>query len=147
MKLAMPEWRNHRMVKVTTLNPETLGVPKSTYSRAMRVRASEFLFIAGMAASDPEGNVVGAGDFDAQCKQVFANIEGTLRAAGADWNHVVQFTSYLVDRADQPKFAAWRQHHFPTLFPNQAYPPNTLLIVSGLADPAYLVEVQAIAAL
>jgi enamine deaminase RidA (YjgF/YER057c/UK114 family) len=147
MKLAVSERRNHRMVKVTTHNPETLGVPKSTYSRAMRAQASEFLFIAGMAASDPEGNVVGAGNFDAQCKQVFANIEGALRAAGADWSHVVQFTSYLVDRADQPKFSAWRQHHFPTLFPNRAYPPNTLLIVSGLADPAYLVEVQAIAAL
>ena len=105
------------MVKVTALNPEALGVPKGTYSRAMRVEASEFLFIAGMAASDPDGKVVGAGDFDAQCKQVFANIEAALRAAGADWRHVVQFTSYLVDKADQPKFAAWRQHHLAPAIP------------------------------
>jgi len=39
------------MIKVSALNPETLGTPQGTYSRAMRVQASEFLFIAGMAAS------------------------------------------------------------------------------------------------
>jgi enamine deaminase RidA (YjgF/YER057c/UK114 family) len=135
------------MVNVTALNPDTLGIPKGPYSRAMRVQASEFLFIAGMAASDPDGNVVAAGDFDGQCKQAFANIEAALRAAGAGWGNVVQFTSYLVDRADQPKFSAWRQHHFPAMFPNKIYPPNALLIVSGLAHADYRIEVQAIAAL
>lgn len=135
------------MVDIAALNPDTLGVPKSTYSRAMRVHAQELLFIAGMAASDADDNVVGAGDFDAQCKQVFANIEAALRAAGGGWGNVVQFTSYLVDRADQPKFSAWRSHHFPAMFPNKVYPPNALLIVSGLAHADYRVEVQAIAAL
>jgi enamine deaminase RidA (YjgF/YER057c/UK114 family) len=135
------------MVRIAALNPDALGMPKGTYSRAMRVQAQELLFIAGMAASDPDGNVVGAGDFDAQCAQAFANIEAALRAAGGGWGNVVQFTSYLVDRADQPRFSAWRQHHFPTMFPNTAYPPNALLIVSGLAHPDYRVEVQAIAAL
>jgi enamine deaminase RidA (YjgF/YER057c/UK114 family) len=135
------------MVRITALNPETLGAPKGTYSRAMRVQASEFLFIAGMAASDREGNVVAADDFDGQCKQAFANIEAALHAAGAGWGNVVQFTSYLVDRAYLPKFAAWRQHHFPAMFPNRIYPPNALLIVNGLAHSDYCVEVQAIAAL
>lgn len=135
------------MVTITTLNPETLGVPRSTYSRAMRVTASEFLFVAGMAASDSDGNVVAARDFDGQCKQVFANIEAALHAAGAGFGNVVQFTSYLVDRTDLPKFASWRQHHFPAMFPNRIYPPNTLLIVDGLAHADYRVEVQAIAAL
>jgi enamine deaminase RidA (YjgF/YER057c/UK114 family) len=135
------------MVRITALNPEALGAPKGTYSRAMRVQASEFLFIAGMAASDSEGNVVAAHDFDGQCKQAFANIEAALQAAGAGWGNVVQFTSYLIDRADLPKFAAWRQHHFPAMFPNKIYPPNALLIVNGLAHIDYCVEVQAIAAL
>ena len=135
------------MIKVTALNPESLGAPQGPYSRAMRVQASEFLFIAGMAASASDGSVVGANDFDGQCRQVFANIESALRAAGADWGNVVQFTSYLVDRADVPKFAAWRKHHFPTMFPNRCYPPNALLIVNGLAHPDYRVEVQAIAAI
>lgn len=135
------------MVRITALNPEALGAPKGTYSRAMRVQAPEFLFIAGMASSDSEGRVVAAHDFDGQCKQAFANIEAALHAAGAGWSNVVQFTSYLVDRADLPKFAAWRQHHFPAMFPNRIYPPNALLIVNGLAHIDYCVEVQAIAAL
>jgi len=134
------------MVTVTALNPDALGMPQGTYSRAMRVQASEFLFIAGMAASDRDGNVVGANDFDAQCRQVFGNIEATLKAAGANWGHVVQFTSYLVDRADIPRFSAWRKHHFSAMFPNKVYPPNALLIVNGLAHRDYVVEVQAIAA-
>ncbi len=135
------------MVTITALNPETLGVPQGSYSRAMRAQASEFLFIAGMAASDSAGDVVAAGDFDGQCKQVFANIEAALHAAGAGFGNVVQFTSYLTDRAYLPKFATWRQHHFPAMFPNKIYPPNALLIVNGLAHIDYCVEVQAIAAL
>jgi enamine deaminase RidA (YjgF/YER057c/UK114 family) len=146
IKLAASMRRN-QMAKIAALNPDTLGVPQGTYSRAMRVQASEFLFIAGMASSDSGGNVVAAHDFDGQCKQVFSNIEAALHAAGAGWGNVVQFTSYLVDRADQPKFASWRQHHFPAMFPNKIYPPNALLIVNGLAHRDYLVEVQAIAAL
>ena len=106
------------MAKIVTLNPDALGAPKGAYSRAMRAQASEFLFIAGMASADSDGNVVAASDFDGQCRQVFANIERALHAAGADWRNVVQFTSYLVDRADIPTFAAWRHHHFPAMFPN-----------------------------
>lgn len=135
------------MIKVTALNPQALGAPQGTYSRAMRVQASEFLFIAGMAASDSNGNVVAANDFDGQCRQAFANIEAALHAAGAGFGNVVQFTSYLIDRADIPKFSTWRKHHFPAMFPDQVYPPNALLIVSGLAHSDYRVEIQAIAAL
>jgi enamine deaminase RidA (YjgF/YER057c/UK114 family) len=145
--LARFEWRNHFMIKVTALNPDALGTPQGTYSRAMRVQASEFLFIAGMASSDNSDNVVTAGNFDGQCRQTFANIEAALHAVGAGWGNVVQFTSYLTDRADIPNFSTWRKHHFPAMFPNKAYPPNTLLIVNGLAHGDYRVEVQAIAAL
>jgi len=135
------------MIKVTALNPEALGAPQGTYSRAMRVQASEFLFIAGMAASDSDGNIVAKNDFDGQCRQAFANIESALSAAGAGFGNVVQFTSYLVDRADIPKFSTWRKHHFPAMFPNKIYPPNALLIVNGLAHADYRVEIQAIAAI
>jgi enamine deaminase RidA (YjgF/YER057c/UK114 family) len=48
---------------------------------------------------------------------------------------------------DIEKFGAYRQREFPKLFPNGAYPPNTLMIISRLANPAFRVEVQAVAAL
>jgi hypothetical protein len=52
-----------------------------------------------------------------------------------------------VDPVLIPRFMDWRLRHFPRLFGDAAYPPNTLLIVSRLVDPAFLVEVQTIAVL
>jgi enamine deaminase RidA (YjgF/YER057c/UK114 family) len=135
------------MPEIKIVNPDVLGKPMGQYSQVTRVKASEFLFVAGQLAGDKDGNIVGAGDFDAQCQQVFTNIEAALRSQGADWAHVVQFTTYLVHSQDIAKFMAYRLREFPRLFPNGVYPPNTLLIVDRLVQEAFLVEVQTIAAL
>jgi len=135
------------MADITIYNPETLGRPLGQYTQVTRVRASEFLFIAGQLAADRAGNVVGEGDFDAQCEQVFGNIELALRSAGAGWGNVVLFTTYLVHSQDIPKLMQYRLRAFPKFFPNGAYPPNTMLMVDRLVQEAFLVEVQAIAAL
>jgi enamine deaminase RidA (YjgF/YER057c/UK114 family) len=135
------------MPDVMILNPDTLGKPLGQYSQIARVKASEFLFIAGQVASDKEGKVVGADDFDAQCVQTFANIEAALKSQGAGWANVVQFTTYLVHSQDIPKFMKYRLREFPRMFPNGGYPPNTLLMVDRLVHEAFLVEVQPIAAL
>jgi enamine deaminase RidA (YjgF/YER057c/UK114 family) len=105
------------------------------------------VFIAGQTATDRDGKIVGAGDLDAQCKQVFANIEAALQSVGATWTNVVHFTNYLVNRDDQPRFVKYRLGVFPTMFPNGAYPPNTILFIDKLLHKEFLVEVQAIAAL
>jgi hypothetical protein len=42
---------------------------------------------------------------------------------------------------------AWRQREFPKLFPNGAYPPNTLLMIDRLVKEELLIEVSAVAAL
>jgi enamine deaminase RidA (YjgF/YER057c/UK114 family) len=60
---------------------------------------------------------------------------------------VVQFTTYLVDTRDIPKFFEFRLREFPKMFPDGVYPPNTLLIVSRLVEEPFLVEVQTVAAL
>jgi enamine deaminase RidA (YjgF/YER057c/UK114 family) len=128
-------------------NPDTLGTPLGQYSQITRVKASEFLFIAGSLAADREGNSVGIGDFDAQCVQVFANIEKALAAEGAGWGNIVQFTTYLVHSQDIANFMTYRLREFPNFFPNGAYPPNTLLMVDRLVQEEFLVEVQTIAAI
>ncbi len=135
------------MADITIYNPETLGRPLGQYTQVTRVRASEFLFIAGQLAADRAGNVVGEGDFDAQCEQVFGNIEAALRSAGAGWGNVVQFTTYLVHSQDIPKFMAYRTREFPKLFAGGAYPPNTLLMIDRLVQEQFLIEVSAVAAL
>jgi len=139
--------RRPHMADIRILNPDTLGKPLGQYSHMTRVKASEFLFIAGMLSAGADGKIVGEGDFDAQCSQVFANISAALASAGAGWGNVVQFTTYLVHSQDIARFMTWRLREFPRMFPDEKYPPNTLLIVDRLVQEPFLVEVQTVAAL
>jgi len=134
-------------VQINIYNLAELGSPMGQYSHVTRVKASEFLFIAGMVAGNSKGEIIGDGDFDAQAAQAFANIAAALKSAEAGWSNVVQFTTYLVHSQDIPKFMAFRQREFPKMFVNGRYPPNTLLMVDRLVKEPFLIEVQAIAAL
>jgi len=133
------------MPNIQILNPDSLGKPLGQYSQITRVKASEFLFIAGQVGSDKEGRA--AADFDAQCTQVFANLGAALASQGASFANVVEFTTYLVHSQDIAKFMAFRSREFPRLFGGAAYPPNTLLIIDRLVREEFLIEVSAIAAL
>lgn len=135
------------MAEIKIVNPETLGKPLGQYSQITRVKASEFIYIAGQVGVDKDGKLVGAGDFDAQCAQTFANIETALKSCGAGWGNLVEFTTYLVHSQDIPKFMQFRLREFPRMFANGVYPPNTLLIVDRLVQEPLLVEVQTVAAL
>ena len=127
------------MAEIRIYNPDTLGKPLGQYSHVARVKAAELLFIAGMVSAGK--------DIDAQCAGVFPQIEKALQSAGAGWGNVVQFTTYLVHSQDIPGFMQFRLREFPRMFPNGAYPPNTLLVIDRLVQEQFLVEVQAIAAL
>jgi enamine deaminase RidA (YjgF/YER057c/UK114 family) len=135
------------MAQLQIYNPDTLGTPLGQYSHVTRVKANEFLFIAGMLSANKAGEIIGANDFDAQCAQVFANVEAALKSAGAGWGNVVQFTTYLVHSQDIPKFMTYRLREFPKMFANGLYPPNTLLMVDRLVQEPFLVEVQTVAAI
>jgi enamine deaminase RidA (YjgF/YER057c/UK114 family) len=135
------------MADIRIFNPDGLNKPRSPYMQVARVKTSELAYIAGQVAVDTGGNLVGAGDFAAQCAQVFANIHAGLRSVGADWKNVVEFTSYLVRAQDVPAFVDYRRQSFPSMFPDGAYPPNTLLVIDRLAHESYLLEVQTVAAL
>ena len=133
------------MADIHILNPDTLGKPLGQYSQITRVKASEFLFIAGQVGADKDGKA--AIDFDAQCSQTFANLGAALASQGAGFANVVEFTTYMVHSQDIAKFMAWRTREFPKLFANGAYPPNTLLIIDRLVREDFLIEVSAVAAL
>ena len=135
------------MPEITISNPDALGKPLGQYSQIARVKASEFLFIAGQVASDRSGKSIVENEFDAQCRQVFANIEAALKSQGARFANVAEFTTYLVHSQDIPKFMQFRLREFPRMFPSGAYPPNTLLIVDRLVQEQFLIEVQTVAAL
>jgi enamine deaminase RidA (YjgF/YER057c/UK114 family) len=129
---------------IEILNPPGLGPALGPYSQIARVKASEFLFLSGQVGGDLSGKV--AEGFEEQCAQTYANIETLLKSVDAGWGNVVQFTSYLVDPADIPKYMAYRRHAYPKFFPSGVYPTHTLVVVDRLVQPGLLVEVHTVAA-
>ena len=136
------------MAEIEIFNPESLAAPGGAYSHVARVSGGTTLvMIAGQIAMDRDRTLVGAGDFEAQCDQVFANLGVALDAAGARWSNVVRCMTFLTRREDIPRLREWREREFPKLFPDGAFPPNTLLVVNGLATEELLLEVQVSAAI
>lgn len=131
----------------TLVNPAQAPRPLGAYSNAVRVKAGELIYIAGQVGVDAQGNLVGKGDVQTQTRQVFANLGQILTSLGASFSNVIEFTTYLVGRESVQPFMAARTELFPRLFPQQDYPPNTLLIVQGLVREELLVEIKAVAAL
>ncbi len=132
-----------RQVVFTDDAPQPLGA----YSQAIRVRAGELIYLAGQVGIDRSGNLPGDGDVAAQTRQTFENLGQVLRAVGASFSNVVEFTTYLVGREAVQPFLEARAALFSTLFPDGDYPPNTLLVVDGLVREDFLVEIKAVAAL
>jgi enamine deaminase RidA (YjgF/YER057c/UK114 family) len=130
---------------VTYLNPPSSTPPAGMYSHVARMAPGELAFIAGQVAVDGSGASVGVGDVAAQTNQVFANIGAILKDLGADFEQVVQLTTYLTGADTIPAFMSARATLFPKLFPGGKYPPNTLLVIDRLVKPEFLIEVAAIA--
>lgn len=110
------------------------------YVHAMR--AGRTIYVAGQVARDEQGELVAPGDAAGQMRQVIANLDSVLRAAGARPEHVVKITTYLVDPADGPAVAAARGRYF-----GEHRPPHTGLVVAALGAPEVRVELEVIAVL
>ncbi len=123
-----------QVIRPTTVHPVT------AYSHA--IRNGNLLHIAGQVARDGQGNLVGKGDVAAQAEQVFANLKAVVEAAGGTMAHIAKITTFTTSLAYRPIIADVRARYFP------ADPPaSTFLVISSLADPAYLLEVDAVAVL
>ena len=121
------------------LNPPTLN--RSTYSHAAAVEGGTLIVTAGQVAFDAAGKVVGVGDIQAQAHKVFENLREALRAAGADFGDVIKVTTYVTDAPSLAVARDIRMTYFT--FPEQ--PASTGLVVSRLAHPDLLIEVEAMA--
>ncbi len=103
-------------------------------------KAGDAAYIAGQIALDTEGNLVGQGDVGAQTHQVYTNLQAILEELGGSLTDIVKLTTYLTDRRHLDALRSVRNSFF-----SDPFPPNTLLFVSGLAQPDYLVEIEAVA--
>jgi len=121
------------------INPSTMAKPTG-YSYAVKKRGTP-VFISGQVALAADGTLVGPGDAAAQTEQAFANLRTVVEACGGHMDDIVKITVFVTDAAFRPAVAAARQRHFA----EGAYPASTYLVVSALAIPALLVEIEAVA--
>jgi enamine deaminase RidA (YjgF/YER057c/UK114 family) len=129
---------------IRRLNPPALGTPPG-YSQVVEVAASRLVFISGQTASDEHGNVVGKGDFAAQAEQVFRNLSAALDAAAFTATNLVKLTVFLRDMGNLGVYREARNRFFATVTPVAA-PAVTLIEVSRLYGPEFLIEIEAVAA-
>jgi len=125
-----------------TIQPKSLNDPRPRYSQAILTEGSKLLFIAGQTPSDKDGNVVGKGDIKAQTRQVFDNIKAVLEAAGGSLDSLVMTTTYITDRQYREGYNEVRRGMY-----KKDPPTSTLVIVKGLANEDYLIEIAGIAVL
>jgi enamine deaminase RidA (YjgF/YER057c/UK114 family) len=106
------------------------------------VRKGRHVVLSGQVALDESGALVGEGDAAAQCEQIFRNVERLLSKAGSGLDDVVLLTCYLSDARHFPAYSAAKRR----IFPGEA-PAGTSVIVAGLLDPRFLLEVEVVAVL
>ncbi|OYW21506.1 MULTISPECIES: RidA family protein [unclassified Sphingomonas] len=127
---------------VAFLNPPALAQPGS-YSHVAMVPAGRQVHLSGQVALDADGALVGRGDLAAQATQVFANVALAMAAAELPITAVFKLTLYVVDLT--PERANIVRAARAACFGAGPYPAATMVGVSALVDPAFLIEVEAIA--
>jgi len=120
----------------TALTPASIAPPASHYPHAVLTRApSEFLHLSGQLGERPDGSI--SDDAKEQALQAWANVRVILEEAGMALADVVKVTSYIVGREH---IRAYVEAHKEVVGDNP--PPWTLVLVEGLGNPEYLVEVD-----
>ena len=122
------------------INPPGVHTPQANYSHVTRV--GDTLYISGQLSLDPDGNLVGQGDAEAQAEQCYRNIKTIVEHFGGSMDDVVKITQYITDLAYRPLVARPRDRHLGTPGPS-----STLVVITGLAIPECLVEIEAVAVL
>lgn len=122
------------------INPDTIAPPIGRYTHAVETGPNtRMLHISGQVGIARDGRI--AQGFGAQCAQIWTNIGAILEAAGMRFTDLIRVTTYLVNAADIPESRAARLQAL-----GEHRPASTLLVISGLATPDYLIEIEAWAA-
>lgn len=127
---------------VTHLNPPEMHNNPAFTQAVVVAGNARTVYVGGQNAVSADGQIVGAGNLVAQTEQVFTNLQTVLAAAGATIHDVIKWNIYVVQGQDfRPAFGVfqrvWGRHPNP--------PAISVLVVAGLANPQFLVEVEAVA--
>jgi enamine deaminase RidA (YjgF/YER057c/UK114 family) len=128
--------------QVQFINPDTLN-KNPAFTNVVAVSGPvKTIYVGGQDAVDGSGTIVGKGDFRAQTEQVLRNIQAALEAAGAELHHVVKWNLFVMQGQDLRSGL----QVFQRVWGNRPNPPTiSSCFVSGLANPDFLLEMDAIA--
>lgn len=121
-------------------NPSGVVTPFGIFSSAAWQPAGRILHLSGQVAQAPDGSLVGRGDIAAQTRQVLTNLQTILASVGGTMDDIVKVTVFVTDMSGLRQVHAVRAEFF-----RPPYPASTLVEVSRLVDPGYLIEIEALA--
>jgi 2-iminobutanoate/2-iminopropanoate deaminase len=127
-------------------SPPEIGPPVGQYSHlALAPADHDLVFIAGQVGTLPDGTMAGPGA-EEQTRQIYRNIGALLAAAGGGPEHLVKVFTMVAGKEQLAGSRAGRAEAFAEWFPGQDWPAQSLIVVSALAAPEIVVEVEAWAA-
>jgi len=124
------------------LTPNTVSAPVGPYSHSYAVDSgrTRTIYLAGQCGTLQDGSIAGDNDMFEQTRQTLLNIEKILAAHGATFGDVIKTTTYVTDIDRRGEVSLARASFLPT-----PPPPSTLIEVSRLVDPNYLIEIEVVA--
>ena len=131
--------RYARAVEIVPRDP--VGVPAASggYANAVEVSgAQRLLFVSGQVPLSADGLVPSG--FEAQCRQVWANVLACLHEAGLGVEHLVKVTTFLSDRSHAQVNSAIRREVLGE------HRPALTVVLTGIFDQEWLLEIEAVAA-
>ena len=140
--LARPHFAAAQTQASRYLNPPSLTKPNG-YTHVVVAPDNRTVYLAGQVALDSTGQLVGGGDFKAQAQRVYENLRRALTSVGGSLDDVVKTTTFITDLKNLPTLREVRAQVSRSGHP----PANTLVVVSSLARPELMIEVEAVAVL
>jgi enamine deaminase RidA (YjgF/YER057c/UK114 family) len=130
------------MTKRQIMTPE-LAQPSGVFSHATTIAArGTIVFVSGMVAKRADGTTAGIGDVTEQTRQVCENLKAAMGAAGGTLDDICRVDVYVRNMEHFPLIHAVRREYF-----NEPLPASTMVEVTKMTSPEYLIEISAIAVL
>ena len=129
-------------MSVEYLNPDGLHQNPAFTNVVVVTGPAKTIYIGGQNGVNAAGEIIGQGDLKSQAIQAFENLQTALNAVGASLEHIIKWNVYVVQ--GQPLHAGFGA--FQEVWGNRPNPPAiTMMIVAGLANPDFLIELDAVA--
>ncbi len=125
------------------ITTDRLATPNGQFSQATVIEArGKLVFISGMTARRPDGSIAGVGDIEVQTRQVCENVKAAVEAAGGTLDDICRVDVYVRDITHFDAIHKVRSEYFQA-----PLPASTMVEVSMMVSPDYLIEINAIAVL